>query len=571
MNNHETLVRTGKFSADSRHETVSRMESETLDVLVIGGGITGAGILLDGVTRGMAIGLVEMQDFAAGTSSRSTKLVHGGLRYLKQFEVALVAEVGRERAIVYENAPHVTTPLWMLLPIVEKGTYGKFLSRLGLYVYDRLARVKHDERRRILTKKQALDKEPLLRQDILKAAGYYVEYRTDDARLTLEIVKEAVERGALAINYTKAERLLYENGKIVGAQLVELISGQRFSVYAKKVINATGPWVDELRLEDGSKTGKTVHLTKGVHIVISQSRFPLHNPVYFDVPDGRMIFAIPRDGKTYVGTTDTDYTGDVKTPRTTAADRDYLIDAVNYMFPSIRLTAADVESFWAGVRPLIQEEGRGPSEISRRDEVFVSPSGLITIAGGKLTGYRKMAEKVVSLVAKELSEETGDNFGHCQTEHIALSGGKFGGSDKMEHHYLSAQIREGLELGLTRASAEKLARRYGTNVSMLWDILRKAQNDARISATAGEKSELDKEVYASLVYGIKHEMVVTPSDFFIRRTGAMFFDVDWVRLWKEPVIAYMAAVNDWTEDVTEGHRKQLDQQLAEATEVVPRE
>ncbi len=308
------------FSFDSRPATIAHLRTQRLDLLVIGGGVTGAGILLDAQTRGMTVGLIEMQDFAAGTSSRSTKLVHGGLRYLKQLDIGLVAEVGKEREIVYENAPHVTTPLWMLLPIIRHGSYGMFTSSIGIYLYDRLAHVKANERRKMLSSAQAVEKEPLLRTDDLMGAGYYVEYRTDDARLTVEIMKEAVERGAAAMNYAKAETLLYENGKIVGAKVKDMLTGNIFSVMARHVINATGPWVDELRELDHSKKGKTLHLTKGVHVVVDGGRFPLQNPVYFDVPDGRMIFAIPRDGKTYIGTTDTDYQGDVKNPRASQKD-----------------------------------------------------------------------------------------------------------------------------------------------------------------------------------------------------------------------------------------------------------
>lgn len=551
---------TGNFSVLNRSNIVSRLQSEVLDVLVIGGGVTGAGILLDAQTRGMKAGLVEMQDFAAGTSSRSTKLVHGGLRYLKQFEVELVAEVGQERAIVYENAPHVTTPLWMLLPIVKKGTFGMFMSSVGLYMYDRLAAVKDSERRTMLSRDEALATEPLFRSDDLRGAGKYVEYRTDDARLTLEILKEAVDRGAIAVNYTRVNELIYDNGMVTGAKAVDLVSGETFAIKARKVINATGPWVDELRAKDKSKNGKSLHLTKGVHIVIDQSRFALHNPVYFDVPDGRMVFAIPREGKVYVGTTDTNYHGDPKTLRTTQRDRDYLIDCVNHMFPTVQLKPDDVESFWAGVRPLIHEDGKAPSEISRRDEVFVSKSGLITIAGGKLTGYRKMADKVASLVAAELSKETGSSYPDCLTEHIELSGGKFGGSEQMPA-YMAEQIREGLALGLTEEEASRLVHRYGTNIATLYQLLRNTPADAR-------PADLSLEVYGALLYGIEHEMVVTPSDFFIRRTGAMFFHVAWVRQWKDAVVNHMSKVFNWSPEQSAQHMQNLEADLVVATEVV---
>jgi glycerol-3-phosphate dehydrogenase len=322
-----------------------------------------------------------MQDFAAGTSSRSTKLVHGGLRYLKQLEINIVAEVGKERAIVYENAPHVTTPEWMLLPIIKGGTFGTLATSFGIRLYDYLAGVKKSERRKMLSREETLAKEPLLRKEDLKGSGYYVEYRTDDARLTIEVIKKAREYGAIALNYVKVVDFLYKDRKIKGVIVEDVLTGEQAHVYAKHIVNAAGPWVDQLREKDGSKQGKTLHWTKGVHLVFDQSRFPLRQAIYFDTPDKRMVFAIPRDGKTYIGTTDTDYYDDLIHPRTSKEDQDYLIAAANHMFPSLQLTAADMESSWAGIRPLIHEEGKAPSEISRHDEIFHSPSGLITIAG----------------------------------------------------------------------------------------------------------------------------------------------------------------------------------------------
>src|ERR1700730_8951719 len=235
------------FSNLNRKKIVHSLKGEEFDVLVIGGGITGAGIAFDAVTRGMKTALVEMQDFAAGTSSRSTKLVHGGLRYLKQFEVAMVAEVGKERAIVYENGPHVTTPVWMLLPFHEGGTFGKFSTSIGLRVYDFLAGVKRTERRNMLSVEETINKEPLVKRENLKGGGYYVEYRTDDARLTIEVAKKASELGANLLNYVKVIDFVYENGKVIGAIVEDQLSNETFTIKAKKIVNASGPWVDTLR------------------------------------------------------------------------------------------------------------------------------------------------------------------------------------------------------------------------------------------------------------------------------------------------------------------------------------
>ncbi len=268
------------------------------DLIVIGGGITGAGIALDAITRGLSVIVLEMQDYAAGTSSRSTKLVHGGLRYLKNFEVKMVAEVGKEREIVYENGPHVTTPEWMMLPFYEKGTFGPFTTNVGLRVYDFLAGVKKDERRQMLSTEETIDREPLLKREGLKGSGYYVEYKTGDARLTLEVLKKAVEKGAKAFNYMKVEQLLYNDGQVIGVKAHDLTDGEVHHVYGKKVVNATGPWVDQIRSMDHVEKDKYLFHTKGVHLVFDHTKFPLQQAVYFDTPDGRMVFAIPRDGKT---------------------------------------------------------------------------------------------------------------------------------------------------------------------------------------------------------------------------------------------------------------------------------
>lgn len=542
-----------KFSNLNRKEIVNKLRIEQYDVLVIGGGITGAGIALDAAERGMNTALVEMQDFAAGTSSRSTKLVHGGLRYLKQFEVKMVAEVGKERAIVYENGPHVTTPEWMLLPMHKGGTFGKFSTSIGLRVYDFLAGVKKSERRSMLSVEETLAKEPLIKKSGLKGGGYYVEYRTDDARLTIEVMKAAIEKGSIACNYTKVSKLVYENGKVVGVMVQDQLSGEKFMVRAKKIVNATGPWVDSIREMDNSKKGKTLQLSKGIHLVIDQSRFPLKQAIYFDTPDGRMVFAIPREGKAYVGTTDTFYDQDAVNPNMTVSDRSYIINAINYMFPEVNISEKDIESSWAGVRPLIYEEGKDPSEISRKDEIWESNSGLITIAGGKLTGYRKMAETIVDLLAVKLQSEEGREFPACQTKQLPISGGNVGGSNNF-NTFVAEKITIGMEAGLTNREAEQIARMYGSNVNTVFHLLKENEADAA-------KYGLPLPLFAKLVYGIEHEMVATPIDFFNRRTGAILFNIDLVEKWKKQVIDYMTDKLNWTDQEKKKYLLCLEEDL----------
>ncbi|MEO0404971.1 MAG: glycerol-3-phosphate dehydrogenase/oxidase, partial [Bacteroidota bacterium] len=356
----------------NRDEHISHLQEQQFDVLVIGGGITGVGIALDAQTRGLKTALIEKLDFASGTSSRSTKLIHGGLRYLKQFEFRLVNEVGRERAVVHRIAPHLVHPDKMLLPLIKDGNYGYLLTNMGLSVYDFLAGVEGSDKKRMLDKSETEKMEPLIRKDILEGGGYYAEYRTDDSRLVMALARTAESKGVVLANYLKFEDFVSREGQICGAIAMDEVKKDQFEIKASMVVNATGPWVDEIRRSDGSLSGKHLFLSKGVHIVVPKDRFPVQQTVYFDNEDGRMVFAIPRGRTTYIGTTDTHYNQEKEEPHVTTKDVDYILNAVNYMFPSIDLRSNDVISSWAGLRPLIHEEGKDPSAISRKDEIFES-------------------------------------------------------------------------------------------------------------------------------------------------------------------------------------------------------
>lgn len=545
-----------KFSKQTRQDNIEKMQKAPLDLLVIGGGITGAGITLDAQDRGLQVGVLEMRDFASGTSSRSTKLVHGGLRYLKQFEIKVVQEVGQERAIVYENAPHVTTPLWMVLPFYKGGTFGSFTTAIGLEMYDHLAKVKKNERRYMLKPERAVEKEPYLKKNGLKGAGVYVEYRTDDARLTIEVLKKAAEKGAYIANYVKVERFIYDvEGRVKGVYFHDELTGETGQIYAKKIINASGPWVDDLRELDDSKKGKTMHLTKGVHLVIDESKFPISNAIYFDTPfdDKRMMFAIPREGKIYIGTTDTNYKGDPKEPGVTLADVEYILAAANQMFDITPIQVADVESSWSGVRPLIHEEGKDPSEISRKDEIFHSESGLFTIAGGKLTGYRKMSEKVVDQVMLELSIEEGRAYRKSATKNLILSGGDVGGGDLFDQ-FVAEKVEVGTHLGLDSLTAEALVHRYGSNVDEVYSYLKASQGSA-----------LEPVDYLMLHYGLEHEMVIKPIDYLLRRSSQLLFDSEHAKAVKELIVDEMAEYYDWDEEVRAEYLDEVEQQLTAST------
>ncbi|EBF5144839.1 glycerol-3-phosphate dehydrogenase/oxidase [Listeria monocytogenes] len=547
------------FSAFDRETIERNLQEEKFDLVIVGGGITGAGIALDATSRGMSVALVEMGDFASGTSSRSTKLVHGGLRYLQQFEIKEVADLGKERAIVYENGPHVTTPEWMMLPFHKGGNMGKTTASFGIRLYDYLAGVKKNERRKILSAKETLAKNPFVKKDGLKGSGYYVEYRTDDARLTIEVMKKAVEIGANAINYTKAEHFLYDDNKqVVGVTVTDRLSGKAYDIKGHRVINAAGPWVDKVRKLDYATNNKHLRLTKGIHLVIDKQKFPMEQAVYFDTPDGRMVFAIPRDKKVYVGTTDTVYDEAVINPKALESDHNYVIKAINYMFPDVHITEKDIESSWAGVRPLIYEEGKDPSEISRKDEVWFSESGLITMAGGKLTGYRKMAEKLLDDVSKSLAKETGKKYKPVQTKHLPISGGDIGGSEQLEA-FLSKKAKEGNNrFGWTLEEGREMAKRFGSNIDQLFTYAQehKEQNE----------TTLPNSLYAELRYSIQHEAVTTPIDFLLRRTGYLLFDMPYLLEWKDAVVDEMAKQFHWSDDVKQTYIEELNIQINDARE-----
>ena len=505
------------FSVLERSSQLEKLKEESLDLIIRGGGITGAGIALDAAQRGMKVALFEKGDFASGTSSKSTKLVHGGLRYLKQLEFSLVKEVGLERAIVNRNARHLVLAEKMILPIIKNGSLNKFFTNIALWVYDFLANVEKAERRKMLDKKETIKEEPLLngKGKELLGGGLYYEYRTDDARLTIEILKKAHEIGVYCFNYAEVKTFSYDNESINGVEVFDLLKEKEYKFQSLTVVNAAGPWVDTLRKEDKSLEGKRLLLTKGVHLVVNHKNLPIKHAVYFDTPDKRMIFAIPRNGKTYIGTTDTIYNQDINKPRVSLEDVDYLLNSVNVMFTSIKLNQKHIESSWAGLRPLIYEDGKSASEVSRKDEVFVSKSGLISIAGGKLTGYRKMAEKTVNLVRLNLINKN-RVFGDSATVNLKVSGAEFNNNQEMTD--LIIQLSgEAKQIFLELEDIKEWVYRYGSNAPAVLEI---AYNNFQYE----EKDSKKLVLLAELIYCLENEMISSLSDFYIRRTSRLYFD-----------------------------------------------
>lgn len=539
----------------TRVKEIDYCKQHSFDLVVIGGGITGAGVALDAAARGLDVVLIERNDFASGTSSKSTKLIHGGLRYLKNLEIGLVREVGKERAVVHEIAPHLVRPEKMLLPLVEGGSLGKLTTSMALWVYDFLADVEGEDKRVMLSKEETMDYEPLLREDILTGGGFYAEYRTDDARLTIENVKTAQQHGATALNYVEAIDFEYDDDKQITAVVCkDRFTGEQLTIDTEHVISSTGPWVDDLRKKDKSMTDRGVFLSKGVHIVVDRARLPLKHACYFDVEDGRMLFAIPRIRCTYIGTTDTAYKGDANAIPTYVEDVEYLLKATNKMFPTVELTINDVESSWAGVRPLIYEEGKSANEMSRKDEIFESESGLLSIAGGKLTGYRKMAERVVDRLGKQLQDD-GEKLHKTTTKDIELTGGPF--KDYAEVLAYEKEITAQLEdASLSPDRASYLVANYGK------------QSPDIIAAALRRKEDTDvaRLAAAEAAWCIEHESALYPIDWIERRSGRLYFDMPSIEPVLEEVLAVFAEAFKYSDEDLKAQRNAVRDAMAWVSE-----
>lgn len=522
-----------------RNSFLEHASTTQFGLIVIGGGITGCGIALDAQSRGIPTLLIEMHDIASGTSSRSTKLIHGGLRYLKQFEFGLVQETGRERAVVNRLAPHITVPEPMLLPIIQGGSMPKWMASLGTWIYDFLAGVKKHESRKVLNRAETIAQEPLLAGSNVTGGIHYYEYRTDDARLTMAVAHTAQNQGATILTYTKVLELLYEAGIIIGVKVLDTRTNKEYIFKGIQVVNATGPWVDTIDAQDIDIRKDKLILTKGVHIVVDASKFPIKQAAYFDVGDGRMVFAIPREGKTYIGTTDTKYTGGYEEPGIEASDKKYLIECVSLVFPTVKLTVEDVESYWSGLRPLIREKNsKSPSAISRKDEIFKSKTGLLSIAGGKLTGYRKMAERITDIISARLDNMY--DLAPCKTETHILYGGdiaKFGGLKK----FIELKLPELTSKGIDAITATRLIRLYGSNIEHYITELHAI--DPRLSTI-----DIPNWLKAQLQYTIKHEFVCKPDDFIVRRTSDYYFRRKNVSLYSDALIGAMKILLEWSEE-----------------------
>jgi glycerol-3-phosphate dehydrogenase len=387
-----------------RDRTLARLAHDQFDLLIVGGGITGAGIARDAALRGLAVALIERDDFGSGTSSRSSRLIHGGVRYLEHGYFSLVFEASRERRILLKTAPHLVRPLRFTWPVYRGARVPRWKLRAGLALYDTLALFRNVGNHRGLSRRDILAAEPALTDVGLKGGAQYWDAATDDAALTLANVLDAREAGAAVLNHAEVTSLIVEHGKACGAEVRDWIGGGAVKIRASVVVNATGPWTDALRRMEDPSAPTAVLGTKGVHIAVPAKRVGNNAAVTMISPvDGRVMFCLPAGEQTIVGTTDTPESVHPEQVRASRADVAYLLASVNGFFPGAKLGPRDVISAWAGIRPLVSSGNAGdPASASREHEITTGPLGVIAISGGKLTTYRLIAEQVTDRVARRL-------------------------------------------------------------------------------------------------------------------------------------------------------------------------
>ena len=524
------MTRTALDALD-RAGTLRALQGRSFDLLVVGGGITGAGVARDAALRGLSVALIEAEDFSAGTSNRSSKLIHGGLRYLAMGDVALVRETALERKAVHAMAPHLAEPCWMLVPARNRASLLKFMA--GITAYEKLGAVEKRDVHRNWNSDELARFEPQLDRDAHPFACVYREYLTDDARLVLATLRAATGAGAVVASRLRAESMLREGTRVIGVRARCGLAGDEIEVRATTVVNATGPWAETVAgLESESDAGGTaagdaaegrLHLSKGVHVVVPAERLPINNLIVMNTPDKRSIFAIPRGDTVYLGTTDTSYHGDRWLwPEIDREDVSYLLEPITRYFKVPALRPEDVIAAWSGLRPLIAEPGKSAKEMSRKDEIWNGSGGMLTIAGGKLTGFRKMAEDVLDAVARARGTTLPEAPGPT-----VMPGGDFEGD-------LEALARglPGVD-NLGRGCADRLVRLYGSEAREVLEL------GAEPLVPGGEL------VLGEVDWSVRREATFELEDLIYRRTRAAWYSPAERAAVLAPAAERMAALLGW--------------------------
>lgn len=473
---------------------------------MIGGGITGAGIARDAALRGLSVALLDRHDLAWGTSSRSSRLVHGGLRYLEQGRLGLVFESLRERRRLLALAPHLVRPQAFVLPVHRGDRVPRWKLEVGLWLYDVLAWGGNLPRHRSLGKRALLRQEPLLRERGLTGGVLYYDAQCDDARLVVAAARAAAHHGAAVATWTGVTALHAEGGRLAAADVADSLTGESGRVRFRMVVNATGPWTDQVRRLEDPGALPLLRPTKGVHIAFPQDRVGHRHAITFTSPvDGRVMFILPWGRYSYAGTTDTDSTDSPDQVTTSREDVHYLLRSVNAIFPAARLAEEDVVAVWAGLRPLLGgPPGAGPSQVSREHQLLEGPGGMLTIAGGKLTTWRSMAAEVVDRVERRLRRLTGRvPAGGAASAREPLPGG--------ESASLAGFVEQAIRAELPPATAEHLARHYGSETMAILNLLRE-RPDLASPLHPGHPA-----LSAEVLHAARREFAVRVEDVLARR------------------------------------------------------
>lgn len=486
------------FSARTRAANLEAMASSAIDVLVIGGGIVGAWTALAAARQGYRTALVEKGDFASGTSGKTSRLIHGGLRYLQQFRIGLVRQAARERDRLLETAPRLVKPLTFLIPVYRGHSPKRWQLRIGLFLYDALSRRKILPRRRWLSREEALRLEPELNSEGLVSAARYSDAFAHDARLVLRVVQAAAEAGALVANYARVTELLREVGRVRGAKVLDEETGTEREIRAKAVVNATGVWSTEFQPTEERLRFRP---TKGIHVFVPRRRIGHRQAVVLTAKDGRVVFVLPWGSLTLIGTTDTDYRGDRDHVEAESGDVEYLIETVNAFFPRATLRSEDVIGAYAGLRPLLDTGEAKESDISRKHEIIVTSDGLITAAGGKLTTARAIAEEVLSKL---------EAIAHAQDPAKSVGTKSFPLAPRRQKSAIDQMPSLGADPGVLARLAEITA----TEIAGEWGTKRPELLHRIVPGTDVCGLEV--------LYSAQQEMVVHLEDLMIRRTGLAY-------------------------------------------------
>jgi glycerol-3-phosphate dehydrogenase len=487
--------------------TIEALKDGLFDLLILGGGITGAGVALDAVLRGFHVALIDKGDFASGTSSVSSKLVHGGLRYLEHGGFPLVYEAVHERRLLLANAPHLVRPLRFVIPFYRGTRVPPWKWRAGLTLYDLLAGRSNLRRSRPLALHRLCQEFPSLKTAGLLGGAAYFDAQMDDARLCLEVIRTAARQRACVANYVEAVAFEQRGGEIAGIRAVDRMGGGDFSIRARQVLNATGPWVDLVCRLAGDTTGPRLKPTKGVHLVAPDrdwtAAFLLLHPA-----DGRVFFVIPWMGKTLIGTTDTLYEDTPDVLFVTSDEVEYLLAGFNHYFTP-PLAKREILGTFAGLRPLIRARSDDPSSLSREFQLFRSASGLLSVAGGKYTTYRRMAETVTDTISQRLGRRR-----PCRTRDFRLEGAPEGPWESFERSEVTTLCKRH---DLAEEAARHLVNRYGRHAADVAAYLNDHPGSAR-PVVPGEP-----DLLVEFPYQRDHEMAAYPVDHLLRRTRLGLF------------------------------------------------